>query len=127
MKRITWILRLIPSIIFIQTLYFKFTGAEESRAVFLALNLEPYGRIGVGVVELIAAVLILIPRTSYIGALIGTGILLGAVFSHLFILGIEVNNDGGLLFVLAVTALVCCVFLVFQDKKGISNLINLKS
>jgi len=81
--------------------------------------MEPFGRIGSGIAELIASVLILIPRTTVYGALLGLGIMAGAILSHVFVLGIEVKNDGGLLFILAIAAFVCCAILVYQRKREI--------
>ncbi|NHM08174.1 DoxX family membrane protein [Flavobacterium sp. CYK-4] len=116
-----WILRLTAAVILLQTLYFKFTGAEESVYIFSTLGAEPYGRIGSGVIELVASVLILIPRTTWMGALLGLGTMMGAIFSHLFILGIEVQNDGGTLFILAVITWICCALLAFQEKNIIRD------
>jgi hypothetical protein len=90
------------------------------------LRAEPYGRIGSGVIELIAAMLVLIPRTTVFGALIGAGTMLGAIFSHLFILGIEVENDGGTLFILASVTFFCCIVLLFQNRQRLPHLIKLK-
>ncbi|MDD5151018.1 MAG: DoxX family protein [Flavobacterium sp.] len=126
MKSLTWIVRIIAAVILLQTLYFKFTGAEESIYIFSTLGIEPYGRIGSGIAELIAAILILFPRTTLLGALMGCGVMIGAIFSHLFVLGIEVQNDGGTLFILAIITFLCCAFLVFQDKNKISDLLKLK-
>lgn len=123
---LSWILRITAAIIFLQTLYFKFTGAEESIYIFTALGVEPYGRIATGILELLTAILILIPRTIFLGALLGSGIMVGAIFSHLFILGIEVENDGGTLFTLAVVTLVCCVILMFLNRYKGANLLKLK-
>ena len=114
----TWILKLIVVIILVQTLYFKFTGAEESVYIFTKLGIEPFGRIGSGIVELIASIFILIPRTTLIGALMGAGTMLGAIFSHLFVLGIVVKNDGGELFILSIDfafALLCFVNFKIRD------------
>lgn len=122
----TWLLRIIVAVIFIQTLYFKFTGAPESIYIFSTLGIEPYGRIGTGIAELIAAILILIPKTSYIGALIGLGVMIGAITSHLTILGIEVQNDGGTLFIMALITFICCSLLVYQNKSKVINLLKLK-
>ena len=122
-----WIVKILAAVILLQTLFYKFSGAEESVFIFEKLGLEPYGRIGLGVIELITAILILTPRTTLIGAILGTGILVGAVFSHIFVLGIEVQNDGGGLFALAVIALVCCLILFFAKKSEIENLFNLNS
>jgi uncharacterized membrane protein YphA (DoxX/SURF4 family) len=120
-----WVLRLTASIILLQTLYFKFTGADESVYIFSTLGIEPYGRIGSGIAELIAAILILIPRTTLFGALMGAGVMLGAIFSHLFVLGIEVKNDGGELFILAIITFLCCIALIYWDKSKIVNYLKL--
>ena len=119
----TWIIKLTAVIILVQTLYFKFTGAEESVYIFSTLGAEPFGRIGSGVVELIASILILIPRTTLLGALMGLGTMSGAILSHLFILGIVVKNDGGTLFILAIITFICCTILVFQNRDKIQSLL----
>nr|WP_294926075.1 DoxX family protein [uncultured Flavobacterium sp.] len=125
-KIIKWIFRIVASGILLQTLFFKFSGAEESIYIFSTLGIEPYGRISTGIAELIVAVLILIPKTTWIGALGGIGIMAGAIASHLFVLGIEVKNDGGLLFSLALIALLSCFALLYFDKNKLFNLLNLK-
>lgn len=121
-----WIVKLIAVVILVQTLFFKFSGAEESVYIFTKLGIEPFGRIGSGIVELVASILILIPRTTLPGAVIGAGTMLGAIFSHLFVLGIVVKNDGGELFTLAIITLLCCIVLIFKDKSKIPDLIRLK-
>ncbi|MDZ4865667.1 MAG: DoxX family protein [Gemmatimonadota bacterium] len=102
----SWICQLVAAAILLQTLYFKFTGAPESVYIFTTLGLEPWGRIGSGVVELIAAILLLIPATAGFGAVLALGVISGAIMSHLTKLGIEVQGDGGLLFGLAITVFV---------------------
>jgi hypothetical protein len=101
---LSWVLQLTIAGILLQTLFFKFAGAEESVYIFSTLGAEPWGRIGSGVVELVAAVLLLVPATAPFGALLTMGVMAGAIGSHLTVLGIEVRGDGGLLFGLAVTA-----------------------
>ena len=106
---ISWVARITIAVILLQTLFFKFTGAEESKYIFTTLlgpDLEAVGRIGSGVVELIAAILIVLPRTAWLGAFIALGTISGAIMSHLTMLGIVVKDDGGLLFALAVTVFV---------------------
>jgi uncharacterized membrane protein YphA (DoxX/SURF4 family) len=98
----SWILRVVVAVIYLQTLFFKFSGAAESVEIFTKLGLEPWGRIGSGVGELIAAILILVPATVPVGALMSLGVISGAILSHLFVLGIVVQDDGGLLFGMAV-------------------------
>ncbi len=121
MKNLTayllWAARLVAAIILLQTLYFKFGGQAESVYIFAKLGIEPWGRIGSGVVELIASILILIPRTSWIGAGIGLGVMAGAILSHLTILGIDVLGDGGYLFFLGVVVAVSCVVILFLTRQ----------
>lgn len=114
-----FLLKLIPAIILLQTLFYKFTAAPESVAIFKTLGLEPYGRIGLGVIELIVAILILVPKTTWLGALLGVGIMAGAIFSHLTKLGVVVNNDGGTLFILASITFICCLLLVWVNRDKI--------
>jgi uncharacterized membrane protein YphA (DoxX/SURF4 family) len=123
---LSWILRITVSVILLQTLYFKFTGAEESIYIFNALGVEPYGRIATGILELITVILILISRTLLLGALLGSGIMVGAIFSHLFVLGIEVQGDGGTLFALANITLLSCLTLIFLNRDKLPNLLKLK-
>lgn len=103
---LSWVLQLTVAGILLQTLFFKFTGAEESVYIFSTLGAEPWGRIGSGLVELIAALLLLIPATAPFGALLTMGLMVGAIGSHLTVLGIAVRGDGGLLFGLAVTSFI---------------------
>lgn len=103
---VSWVLQLTAAVILLQTLYFKFTGAEESVYIFTTVGAEPWGRIGSGVLELIAALLLLVPATAALGGAMAAGLMAGAIMSHLTILGIDVKGDGGLLFGLAVVVFV---------------------
>jgi hypothetical protein len=98
----SWGCQLAAAAILGQTLFFKFTGAPESRYIFTTLNAEPWGRLGIGVLELVAVLLLLYPGTPALGALLALGLMAGALISHLTLLGIEVQGDRGLLFGLAV-------------------------
>ncbi len=124
---VLWILRIVPAVILLQTLYFKFSGAPESVYIFETLGIEPEGRIGSGIVELIASIFLLIPRTTWIGAVLGLGVIAGAIFSHLTKLGIEVQGDGGLLFILALVVFVFCLLLIWLHRKEIPLIKNLFS
>src|SRR5437762_4934659 len=95
---IAWICRAAAAVILLQTLFFKFTAAPESVYIFTKVGLEPWGRIGSGITELIAAILILIPATTWLGAALALAVMAGAIFSYLTVLGIVVMDDGGLLF-----------------------------
>jgi len=122
----SWLLRIVVAAILVQTLYFKFTGAAESIYIFKTLGMEPYGRIGSGIIELVASILILIPRATLLGALLGLGVMIGAIVSHVFVLGIEVQNDGGTLFMLALITFLCCSILVYQNRNKMTDLLKLK-
>lgn len=117
---------IIAAIILLQTLYFKFTAHPDSVHIFTEMGVEPFGRIGLGIVELIAAALLLYPKTSALGAVLGIGMMLGAIFSHLLILGVEVNNDGGSLFLLAVAVFVCSLVVVLIKRQTLLKLIKRK-
>lgn len=119
---LVWILRLTAAIILLQTLFFKFTASEESVYIFSTIGMEPWGRIGTGVMELIAAILLLIPRTTAIGALLATALMSGAVFFHFTKLGIEVKEDGGQLFAYAVIVFISSVMLLFMHRKQLKDL-----
>jgi uncharacterized membrane protein YphA (DoxX/SURF4 family) len=121
----TWLLRLLAALIMLQTLYFKFTAQEESVKLFTILGMEPWGRIGIGVLELIASLLILIPRTTVYGAGLGLGLMAGAIFFHLTKLGIVFEGDAGL-FTYAVITFVCCALLLIIYRARLLQLLKLK-
>ena len=116
-KYLTIIFRIIPALILLlQTLYFKFTGSPESIYIFTQVGLEPVGRIGIGIVELVAAMLLLMPKTAWLGALIALGIISGAIMMHLTDLGIEVQGDGGYLFALAIIVWIFSAVVLWMNK-----------
>ena len=112
-------LRLIVAVILIQTLRFKFTAHPDSVYIFETVGLEPYGRIAIGVLELIAGILLLIPKTIWLGATLTIGVLGGAIFMHLTKLGIEINNDGGVLFFTALVTFVISIIILYTIRKEI--------
>lgn len=118
------VLRIGIAIIFIQTLYYKFTAHPDSVHIFSALGAEPFGRIGLGIIELITAILLLIPRTKLWGILIGLGIICGAIFSHLLVIGTEVKGDSGGLFLLAIIVMIASLILIFIHKDEFKELVN---
>jgi uncharacterized membrane protein YphA (DoxX/SURF4 family) len=119
----TWVLRLLAAVILLQTLFFKFTAAPESVYIFSQLGMEPWGRIGTGVMELIAGILLLIPATTAIGALMAVGLMTGAIFFHITRLGIEVQNDGGQLFVYALIVLISSLVLLIMKRNDLFQLL----
>ena len=118
-KNFLFALRIIVAVILLQTLYYKFGAHEDSVYIFTTLGLEPYGRIGIGVMELIASILILLKKTSWAGALLTVGLMAGAIFSHLTQLGIEVKGNGGQLFYMAVVTWVLSLVILWSERKQI--------
>ena len=116
-----WVLRLVPALILLQTLFYKFSGADESVFIFSELGMEPWGRIGSGILELIAALLLLYPRTTFVGAALGMGLMAGAIFFHVTKLGISVRGDGGLLFIYALLVFISCGILLFIHRRELTG------
>lgn len=121
MKKLVLLLRIVAAAILLQTLYFKFTGAPESKFIFSSLGIEPWGRYFAGFSELAASLLLLIPATQVLGALMALGIMAGALLSHIFILGVVVQNDGGLLFTLACVVTVCAGLILYFQKDDLKK------
>lgn len=118
-----WLLRAIAALIMLQTLFFKFTGHPESVGLFTELGVEPWGRIGTGIFELIASILILIPAVSFLGAALGVGLMTGAIGAHLTVLGVAYGGDP-LLFIYAVIVFIACLILLYLDREKISSMIS---
>jgi uncharacterized membrane protein YphA (DoxX/SURF4 family) len=112
-------LRIIVAFILIQTLRFKFTAHPDSVYIFEKVGLEPIGRIGIGILELIAGVMLLIPKTIWVGATLTIGIISGAIIMHLTQIGIEVNNDGGVLFITAIITLIFAITILYIHRNDI--------
>lgn len=120
-KKIVLTLKVIAAIIMVQTLFYKFPGAQESIDLFtkIAGKNEAYMRIGTGILELIASILLFVPKSTWLGALLTIGLMGGAIMSHLTILGIEHNNDGGLLFISAIITLISGIVVLLSEKENI--------
>lgn len=114
---------IIAAILFLQSIYFKFIAAPGSVFIFTEIGIEPYGRIIIGILELIVGLLLIFRKTSLLGGILGLGFILGAIFTHLFVLGIEVQNDGGLLFGMAIVVLISCIVTIFTQSKKLGQII----
>lgn len=114
-KIISWILRLVVAGILLQTLYFKFSAHPDSVHIFTLLGIEPYGRIGLGIIELIVAMAVLMPKFKFAGIIASIGIMAGAIISHIMVLGIEVSGDGGNLFALANAVMISSLGYLFLN------------
>ena len=122
----SWILRVAAAVILLQTLFFKFTGARESVYIFSTLGVEPWGRIASGLVELIAAVLLLMPKTTVLGAGLAAIVMVAAIASHVTKLGITLPavDDHGELFGLAVVVLLCCATVLYLHRSELPESIS---
>jgi uncharacterized membrane protein YphA (DoxX/SURF4 family) len=114
---ISWVAQIIAAVILAQTLFFKFSGAMESVDLFTKLGVEPFGRYLAGTMELVTVILLLIPKKAWLGATLGVFVMMGAIFSHLLVLGIESAGDGGYLFILAIITLICCLTVLYIHKR----------
>ncbi len=114
---ISWVAQIVAAVILAQTLFFKFSGAMESVDLFTKLGVEPFGRYAAGTMELVTVILLLIPKKAWLGATLGVFVMIGAIFSHLLVLGIESEGDGGYLFILAIITLICCLTVLYIHKR----------
>jgi hypothetical protein len=112
-RTVSWFFQIVAAVVLAQTLFYKFSGAAESKFIFSTLGVEPWGRVATGLLELVAVVLLLTPRLAVFGGLLSASLMAGAILSHLTKLGLVVQNDGGLLFALAVTVFVSASLIVW--------------
>jgi putative oxidoreductase len=120
-----WGARLLAALILLQTLFFKFTASAESVYIFTTVGMEPWGRILVGILELIAGVMLIIPRTAWMGAALALGLMAGAIGMHLTLLGIDVQGDGGYLFFLALIVTICSAYTLAKNFDKITTMVSL--
>jgi putative oxidoreductase len=121
---ISWIVRIVAAVILFQTLYFKFTAQPEAVELFTKLGVEPWGRVVTGIIELITSILLIVPSTVFIGALLGVGLMTGAIASHLTVIGIVSQGDGGQLFIMAIIVLICSLIILLLHKQQGFDLLN---
>jgi len=118
-----WIARILAAVIMAQTLFYKFSASEESVYILTTVGMEPWGRLGVGVLELIASVLLLIPSTVWLGSILAFGLMAGAISMHFLFLGIEVKGDSGQLFLYALIVALCAAFSFWKSKEQVPTAI----
>ncbi|GAA3577333.1 DoxX family membrane protein [Snuella lapsa] len=121
-KKLPLILRITVALILLQTLRFKFFAHPDSVYIFTKLGMEPFGRVSIGIIELIASILILIPKTIWIGSLLTLGVIGGAIVMHLTILGIQVNDDNGLLFLTAVITFILSAIILYRERHALPKI-----
>ena len=123
-KTISLLIRIIIALVLLETLWFKFTAHPDSVYIFTKMGLEPFGRIGIGISELIAAILLFTPKAIWAGALLSIGLMAGAIISHLTSLGIEINGDQGQLFYMAIGVFIFSLITLYYQRKNIPVLRN---
>lgn len=80
---------------------------------------EAHARIFTGVMELITAILLLVPAIAWLGSVLGIGLMIGALLSHVFFIGISINSDGGQLMFMAVVVLICCCKILYDERASL--------
>ena len=123
---LSFVIRIAISLIYLQTLYFKFTAHPDSVYIFSKLGLEPYGRIGIGMLELIVAILLVLNKTKLLSIIVSLGIITGAIASHLLVIGITIKEDHGGLFTLAIIIFTLNIVLIYLHKTDFSKILNSK-
>jgi hypothetical protein len=118
-----WAARIVAALIMLQSLFFKFSASPESVYIFTTVGMEPWGRIGIGALELVATVLLFIPATIWLGAALAIGLMAGAIGMHVTLLGIEVQGDGGQLFIYALIVLLCSAYIFWTSRKSVPALL----
>lgn len=118
-----WLARIAAALIMLQTLYFKFTASPESVFIFTTVGMEPWGRWLVGFLELVSAIMLFIPSTIWLGSILAIGLMAGALGMHLTLLGIEVQGDGGQLFIYALIVLVCTLYSLWISRRTIPTVL----
>lgn len=103
----SWICALIAAGIMMETLFFKFSGAAESRYIFSKMGTDPYMRWTQGVWELLAALGLLIPGWHWLGGILTLGDMGAAIISHMTWLGYAALGDHELLLGMALTTFTC--------------------
>ncbi|MCT8332077.1 DoxX family protein [Leptospira sp. 85282-16] len=114
--------RFVAAVIIAQTLFFKFSGSNESKFIFSTLGMEPWGRYGLAVLESFCVLFLLIPSFVWFGSLLSLNLMLGAILSHFVFLGIVVQDDGGLLFFLAIVVFLLSCYLFYVERKKVPYL-----
>lgn len=122
-KIISWIFSVLAALILLQTLFFKFSASPESVAIFSHLGVEPWGRVLTCILELIASILLLVPKTRPFGAITAVGLMAGALGAHIFVIGIESQGDGGYLFFLAITVFIAALIVLIIHRLQLQELI----
>lgn len=146
-KHIPLVLAVFVVLVFIQSLFFKFTGSQESVILFetvgqwmseiplfvlISDGFKVYGGVLIGIVELVASVLILIPATRAWGALAGLSVMSGSIFFHLAtplgvnrVIDAAGKTDGGVQFLMACGVWLSCAALMYMNRHQLSSLARL--
>ena len=127
LRVVSWICCLIAAAIMIETLFFKFSGAAESKYIFQKMGTEPWMRWVQGLWELLASIGLLWPRLKWAGGILTTGAMAAAILSHITWLGFQVQNDHGLLFGMACVTFSCGFTVLLLHRDSIPNYVSMSS
>lgn len=122
-----WICCLLAAGIMIETLFYKFTGAAESKYIFSKMGTEPWMRWVQGIWELMAALGLLLPRLRWAGGILTTGAMSAAILSHLTWLGLAIQGDHGLLFGMALVTFGCGATVLWLSRHAIPGYVPAQS
>ena len=114
---VSWVAQIIAVLIMGQSLYFKFTAHPESVAIFTDINMEPNGRILIGVIELVACLMLLRPASAHYGAILGACTMGGAIVGHFTQIGW--HGERGTLGLMAVLVLVACSVVLYIRRRDL--------
>jgi putative oxidoreductase len=102
---LSWLAQLVAAAILGMAGLSKLSSAPDSVALFTRLGVEPWGRYLLGAVELLTALLLLWPKSAVVGGVLGMVLMLGAIATHLFRIGITYGGDPSLFLMATVVLL----------------------
>ncbi len=116
-KAISWIAQIIAAVIMGQTLFYKFTGHPQTLEIFQEELNMPNGHYIIGALELLACILLILPQSVVYGAILGAGLMTGAIIAHITKLGWE--GERGALGLYAVLTLTSCLVVLIVRRRQI--------
>ena len=82
-----WVIRILLALSFISAGGMKLAGVAQFVAMFDEIGFGQWFRLLTGAIEVTGGVLIIVPRTAVLGALLLACVMIGAVITHLAVIG----------------------------------------
>ena len=98
-----WALQIAAAGMFLMVGFLKLSGDPQLVGLFEAIGIGQWFRYLTGTLEVVGAILLLIPRTSGLAALMLAGVMACAIVTHVFIVG---GSPLGAIILLVVTGLI---------------------